>query len=74
MGKVIKGSFGEGPEKKKPLESKAARKDRERLHKKQVKKAEGMLKRIAIAQKNGDDEELGRVKKEFKAWKEKFKK
>lgn len=45
----------------------------ERQQKKQVKKALGMLKRIAVATENGDDEELDRVKKDYQAWRARFK-
>lgn len=54
--------------------SRSQKRNLERLHKKQLKKARGMLNRIAIAKKNGNQEELDRVKKDYKAWKEKFNK
>ncbi len=51
---------------------KKPKKFKEKAFKKQVKKAEGMMRRIAIATEKGDEEELDRVKKDYQAWKERF--
>jgi hypothetical protein len=62
--------------KKKPVikETRMARRARERDTQKKARKAGYMLLQIEKAQEAGDNEQLEKLKKQYKAWKASFKK